>query len=77
VVETLGGVDLESPVPLDRVQRVAFEEGAVAPKAAWLAEFWGANRSRAWVLSQTPLLHVVGHWYEARVVKGLWGLRSP
>ena len=77
VVETLGGQDLEAPVPMDRVQRVAFEEGAVAAKAAWLAEFWGAGRSRAWVLSQTPLLHVVGHWYEARVVKGLWGLRSP
>lgn len=77
VVETLGGQDLESPVPMDHVKRVAFDEGAVAQKAAWLAEFWGAGRSRAWVLSQTPLLHVSGHYYEARVVKGLWGLRSP
>ena len=77
VVETLRGQDLEPPVTTDRVMRVAFEEGAVAQKAAWLAEFWGAGRSRAWVLSQTPLLHVAGHYYEARVVKGLWGFPSP
>ena len=77
VVKTLHDENLEAPVPKERVQRVAFEEGAVMPKASWLAEFWGAGRSRAWVLSQTPLLHVYGHYYEARVVKGLWGLRSP
>src|SRR5437016_14479429 len=51
--------------------------GAVAPKAAWLADFWGGGRSRVWLLSQTPLLHVYGHYFEARVVRGLWGLRSP
>ena len=77
VVETLRGQDLESPVPMDHVKRVAFEEGAVAQKAAWLVEFWGSGRSRAWVLAQTPLLHVCGHYYEARTVKVLWGLRSP
>ena len=58
-------------------RRVAFEEGAVARKAAWLADFWGGGRSRVWLLSQTPLLHVYGHYFEARVVRGLWGLRSP
>ncbi len=77
VVETLRGRDLEAPVPAEHVKRVAFEEGAVAPGAAWLAEFWGGGRSRIWLLSQTPLLHVMGHYDEARVVKGLWGHRSP
>ena len=75
VVETLRGQDLEALVPMERVRRVAFEEGAVARKAAWLADFGG--RSRVWLLSQTPLLHVYGHYFEARVVRGLWGLRSP
>src|SRR2546428_7581683 len=39
------------------------------------ADFWGGGRSRVWLLSQTPLLHVYGHYFEARVVRGLWGLR--
>jgi hypothetical protein len=59
------------------VRRVATEEGAVAPGAEWLTEFWAGGRTRAWVLSQTALLHVYGHLFEARVVKGLWGHRSP
>ncbi len=56
---------------------MAFQEGAVAPGAEWLADFWAGNRSRAWVLGQTPFLHVYGHVFEARVAKGLWGVRSP
>jgi hypothetical protein len=77
VVEALRGDDLRAPVPVERVRRVAADEGAVAPDASWLAEFWGAGRSRAWFLSQVPLLHVYGHCFEARVAKGLWGVRSP
>ncbi len=77
VVDSLRGADLESPVEPERVRRVAFSEGAVAAGAEWLAEFWAAGRSRAWVLAQTPLLHVYGHWFEARVAAGLWGVRSP
>jgi len=77
VVETLRGQDLGSPVPAERVTRVSFEEGAVAGEAAWLAKFWGAGRSRAWFLAQLPLLHVYGHYFDARVARGLWGIRSP
>jgi hypothetical protein len=77
VAETLRGQDLTQPVPAERVRRVAAEEGAVAPGAEWLTEFWAGGRTRAWVLSQTALLHVYGHLFEARVVKGLWGHRSP
>jgi hypothetical protein len=77
VVETLRGADLDGPVPPDHVRRVALQEGAVAPGAEWLTEFWAGNRSRAWVLSQMPFLHVYGHVFEARVAKGLWGARSP
>ena len=77
VAETLRGLDLESPVPAERVTHVSFEEGAVAGEAAWLAKFWGAGRSRAWFLAQLPLLHVYGHYFEARVARGLWGIRSP
>jgi hypothetical protein len=77
VVETLRGVDLATVVPAQQVERVSFEGGAVAPGAEWLAEFWAKGRTRAWVLAQTPLLHVYGHYFEARVVAGLWGLRSP
>ena len=77
VVTTLRGLDLDSPVPAERVERVAGEEGVVAAEAAWLAEFWGAGRSRAWFLAQLPLLHVYGHYFEARVARGLWGIRSP
>jgi hypothetical protein len=76
VVASLRGSDLESVVPRERVERVAVTEGAVAPGAEWLTEFWAGGRSRAWVLAQTPLLHVYGHYFEARVVAGLWGARS-
>jgi DinB family protein len=77
VVETLRMTDLDVPVPAEVVQRVSFAEGAVSPGAAWLANFWAAGRSRAWFLAQVPLLHVYGHYFEARVTRGLWGQRSP
>ena len=76
VVESLRGSDLDALVPKERVERVASAEGAVGPGAEWLTEFWAAGRTRAWVLAQTPLLHVYGHWFEARAVAGLWGARS-
>ena len=76
-LETLRGSDLEVVVPAERVRRVATAEGAVAPGAEWLTEFWAGGRSRGWVLAQTPLLHVYGHYFEARVSAGLWGVRSP
>ena len=77
VVATLPGQDLGAVVPADRVKRVCAEEGAVAPGAEWLTEFWAKGRTRGWVLAQTPLLHVYGHYFEARVAAGLWGARSP
>lgn len=77
VAETLRGQDLNVAVPAELVRRVASAEGAVAPNAAWLADFWAGGRSRAWMLAQTSLLHVYGHYYEARVAAGLWGARSP
>jgi len=77
VAEALRGEDLAVHVPAERVRRVASEEGAVSPGVGWLTDFWAAGRSRAWFLAQTPLLHVYGHYFEARVAKGLWGARSP
>ena len=76
VVESLRGSDLDALVPADRVKQVATGEGAVAPGAEWLTEFWAAKRTRGWLLAQTPLLHVYGHYFEARAVAGLWGARS-
>jgi len=76
VVASLRGGDLDVVVPKERVERVASAEGAVAPGAEWLTEFWAGGRTRAWVLAQTPLLHVYGHYFEARAVAGLWGARS-
>jgi len=77
VVATLPDQDLAAVVPADRVKRVCADEGAVAPGAEWLTEFWAKGRTRGWVLAQTPLLHVYGHYFEARVAAGLWGARSP
>jgi hypothetical protein len=77
VVETLRGADLGAVVPAERVKRVSVSEGAVAAGAEWLTDFWAAGRSRAWILAQMPLLHVYGHYFEARVTRGLWGARSP
>lgn len=77
VVDALGAVDLDAPVPAERVRRVSFGERAVAENAAWLAEFWSSGRSHGWVLAQTALLHPYGHYYDARVTAGLWGHRSP
>jgi hypothetical protein len=76
VVASLRGSDLEAIVPKERVEHVASAEGAVAAGAEWLTEFWAGGRTRAWVLAQTPLLHVYGHYFEARAVAGLWGARS-
>ena len=44
--------------------------------AEWLTEFWAGGRTRAWVLAQTPLLHVYGHYFEARAVAGGSALRA-
>jgi hypothetical protein len=77
VADTLRGEDLTAVVPADRVKRVCADEGAVAAGAEWLTEFWANRRTRAWLLAQTPLLHVYGHYFEARVAAGLWGARSP
>jgi DinB family protein len=76
VVASVRGSDLGTVVPAERVERVALAEGAVAPGAEWLTEFWAGGRTRAWVLAQTPLLHVYGHYFEARAVAGLWGSHS-
>ncbi len=76
-VETLRDSDLAAPVPGERVRSVVLSEGVVAPGAEWLTEFWAGGRSRAWVLAQTALLHPYGHYFEARVAAGLWGVRSP
>jgi len=75
-VPTLRSLDLEVMVPADRVKRVCTAEGAVAPGASWLTEFWAGGRSRAWILFQTSLLHVYGHYFEGLATKGLWGARS-
>jgi hypothetical protein len=77
VVETLKGTDLEALVPGERVRSVVLAEEVVALGAEWLTEFWAGGRSRAWVLAQMALLHPYGHYYEARVASGLWGVRSP
>ena len=77
VVEGLRGQRLDDVVPAERVRRVAGELGAVGENAAWLTEFWAKGRPRAWMLAQTPLLHPYGHWFEARVARGLWGRPSP
>ena len=77
VAGTLRGADLETVVPADHVRHVSSTEGAVAPGVEWLTDFWAGGRSRAWFLSQVPLLHVYGHYFEARVAAGLWGTRSP
>jgi hypothetical protein len=77
VVEILKGTDLEGLVPGERVRSVVLAEDVVAPGAEWLTEFWAGGRSRAWVLAQMALLHPYGHYYEARVASGLWGVRSP
>jgi DinB superfamily len=77
VVDSLRGQALDDVVPADRVRRVAKELGAVGPNADWLTEFWAKGRTRAWMLAQTPLLHPYGHWFEARVARGLWGHPSP
>ena len=75
-VPTLRGLDLEALVPAERVEHVCTAEGAVDPRAPWLTEFWAGGRSRAWILFQTSLLHVYGHYFEGLATKGLWGARS-
>jgi hypothetical protein len=72
----LRGLDLEISVPAERVTRVCTEEGAVDPGATWLTEFWAGGRSRGWIVAQTSLLHVYGHYFEGLATKGLWGARS-
>ena len=75
-VPTLRSLDLEALVPAERVEHVCTAEGAVDPRAPWLTEFWAGGRSRAWILFQTSLLHVYGHYFEGLATKGLWGARS-
>jgi hypothetical protein len=76
VAPTLRGQDLGAVVPADRVKRVCADEAVVAPGAEWLIEFWANGRTRGWLLVQTPLLHVYGHYFEALATAGLFGVRS-
>lgn len=76
LVPVLRGLDLSAEVPAERVRHVCASEGAVDPGASWLTEFWAGGRSRGWILLQTSLLHVYGHYFEGLTVKGLWGARS-
>jgi DinB superfamily len=75
-VPRLRALELAALVPADRVRHVCAAEGAVAPGASWLTEFWAGGRTRGWILLQTSLLHVYGHYFEALAAKGLWGARS-
>jgi hypothetical protein len=75
-VPLLRKLDLEILVPAERVKHVCTAESAVDPSAPWLTEFWAGGRSRAWILFQTSLLHVYGHYFEGLATKGLWGSRS-
>ena len=75
-VPALRAADLDTLVPADRVAHVCTVEGAVDPGASWLTEFWAGGRSRGFILLQTSLLHVYGHYFEGLTVKGLWGARS-
>ena len=75
-VPALRGMELEATVAADRVEHVSTVEGAVDPGASWLTEFWAGGRSRGWILFQTSLLHVYGHYFEGLATKGLWGARS-
>ena len=77
VAESLRVRDLEALVPAEKVREAVRADSAVAPGVEWLTEFWAGGRTRAWMLSQTALLHPYGHYYEARVAAGLWGARSP
>ncbi|HKW91467.1 MAG TPA: DinB family protein [Methylomirabilota bacterium] len=75
-VPRLRGLDLAATVSADRVAHVCTAEGAVDPGASWLTEFWAGGRSRGFILAQTSLLHVYGHYFEGLATKGLWGARS-
>ena len=73
IAGTLRDESPEAVVPADQIRATAVEEGAVAPAAPWLVEFWAKGRTRGWYLSQLPFLHVYGHYFEAQAVRGLWG----
>ena len=75
-VPRLRSLDLEATVPGAHVERVCAAEGAVDPGASWLTEFWAGGRTRGWIVAQTSLLHVYGHYFEGLATKGLWGVRS-
>ena len=75
VVEGLRPDDLDPVITPEQAHRVAVDERAAGDKAAWLAAIW-AGKSRGWFLCQLALAHNYGHLFEARVVKGLWGMRS-
>jgi hypothetical protein len=76
VVPALRALDLSVAVPAERVRHVCTAEDAVDPDASWLIDFWAGGRSRGWIVLQTSLLHVYGHYFEGLTAKGLWGARS-
>jgi hypothetical protein len=73
VVEGVRADELDAVSSPEQARRVVFDEGAAGDKAAWLErQFTG--RTKGWFLGQLALTHTWGHFYEARVVKGLFGL---
>jgi DinB family protein len=73
VVEGLRADELDAVSSAEQARQVVFDEGAAGDKAAWLErQFTG--RTKGWFLAQFALTHTYGHFAEARVVKGLFGL---
>ncbi|MGQ0570161.1 MAG: DinB family protein [Armatimonadota bacterium] len=75
VMQSLRPEALDAVITEQFAQRVGIEEGAVGANGRWLVEYW-TGKTRAWFLGQLALVHTYGHIYEARVVKGLWGLHG-
>jgi hypothetical protein len=73
IVRAIGPDDLDVTVPVEHTRQVCLAEGVTTHTSAWLAEVWG-GKSRGWHLAQPVLIHGWGHLYEARVVKGFWGI---
>lgn len=75
VLPTLAPTALDAVITREFAERVAIEEGAAGANGRWVVEAW-TGKTRGWFLCQLALVHTYGHLYEARVVKGLWGIHG-
>ena len=72
VIRSAGSVGWGATVAPEQIHRIVREEGGYGPNAEWTEPLY-ARQTRGWMVGHLALTHTYGHFFEARVVRGMLG----